>query len=139
MEFKLQPGDMVFLTQEYENFIRSRKRDIRIRYVNRIAKLEEIIDWDSEKGKRLKKAREMSGKWKELPIEDNRFIFSIYYPELIGRNNQQGVIERGVPFFSKNPENGKPFFIKAPLWLFQEMAKQCERFDIEWKNESELS
>jgi hypothetical protein len=131
----LCPGTLFFLTDAYDHYWSKRNPTKSIRFINRLAKLEEVIDWESEKGKQIKTARIKSGKWASLPLEDNRYIFSIYYPELLGRNGKPGVIERGVPLFSKDPESGKPFFVPVPDWLFKEIAKQCEKFGVEWKNE----
>ena len=136
MEPDIIAGDLVFLTRAFDEYMHSKNPDLPLCFINRLAKLEEIIDWRSKKGKMIKRARVKSGKWKGLPLEDNKYIFSIYYHELEGRNGQKGVIERGVPLFSRHPETKKPFFEKIPEWIFQEIARQCERFDIEMKNVS---
>lgn len=127
----IHPGDLVFLTQAYEQYMYRKKPDLKVSFVNRLAKLEEIIDWDSEKGQKIKKARVDSGKWKGLPLEDNRYLFSIYYHDLMGRGGKRGVIGRGVPMFSKDPETGADFFEKIPDWIYKEIRKQCERFEVE--------
>lgn len=127
-------GDLVYLTRAYEDHVRRSNPFMSARLENRIAKVEEIIDWDSEKGKKIKAARIQTGKWKDLPLEDNRYILSVYYPELIGRNGQEGVIERGVASFSKDPETGAPFFGVLPEWMFKEMASKCQELNIEWKS-----
>lgn len=126
----IQRGDLVFLTQAYEEYMYSKNPNLKVSLVNRIAKLEDTIDWESERGKTIKAARIRSGKWKDLPLEDNRFIFSIYYPELTGRNNRRGVVERGVPMFSCHPSTGAPFFEKIPDWLYKEIIKKCETFGV---------
>ena len=125
-----KPGCLVFLTQAYEEYRYKKNPDISTSFVNRLAKLEEVIDWDSEKGKIIKKARLDSGKWANLPLEDNRYIFSIYYPDLVSKKGKQGVVERGVPLFSKDPETGAPFFQVVPDWLYREILKQCEQFTV---------
>ena len=125
------PGDLFFLTQEYESYVYARNPKLKLSLVNRLAKLEEVIDWNSLKGKKIKALREQSGKWKGLPLEDNRYIFSIYYHDIDGRNDQKGVIERGVPLFSKDPKTEAPFFVKVPDWLFKEIIKKCENFDVQ--------
>jgi|GEM_PF-6639347 len=130
----VSPGDLVFLTQAYERYMYERNPHLRISFVNRIAKLEDIIDWESERGQKIKKARLESGKWKDLPLEDNKYIFSIYYHELVGRNGKFGVIERGVPLFSKDPKTGEAFFVKIPSWIYHEMQQKCETFDVELKD-----
>lgn len=127
----VKEGDLVFLTQAYEKFMYERNPRLRASLVNRLAKLEEIIDWKSPKGRKIKEARIKSGKWKGLPLEDNRYIFSVFYPDLIGRGGQKGVISRGVPLFSKDPVTGEPFFQKVPDWFYREITQQCERFDVE--------
>jgi hypothetical protein len=126
----IKTGDLVFLTQDYESYVFERNPRLKISIVNRLAKLEEIIDWESPKGKKLKSLREKSGKWKNLPLEDNRYIFSIYYHDLEGRGGKKGVIERGSPMFSKDPKTGAPFFIKVPDWLYKEIIRKCETFEI---------
>jgi len=127
----VKPGDLVFLTQEYESYIYARNPKLKLSMVNRIAKLEEVIDWDSPKGKKLKDLREKSGKWKDLPLEDNKYIFSVYYYDLEGRGGKSGVAERGVPMFSKDPKSGAPFFVKIPDWIFKEILRKCETFEIQ--------
>lgn len=128
---QIKPGDLVFLTQAYEKYMFEKNSKLKFSLVNRLAKLEEIIDWDSSKGKYIKEQRLKSGKWNNLPIEDNKYIFSIYYHDLKGRKGQAGVAERGVPMFSKNPESGEPFFIKVPDWIYREVVKKCETFNVE--------
>lgn len=128
------PGDLVFLTTHYNSYKHKKIKNLNVSYSNRLAKLEDIIDWDSDRGQKIKSARNKSGLWKNLSIEDNKYILSIYYPELIGRSGQKGIIERGVPMFLKDPGTEKPFFLKAPEWLYKEISKQCEKFNIEWKD-----
>jgi hypothetical protein len=132
-EEDIKPGDMVFLTKAYEDYFRQKNITSHIPIANRLAKLEEIIDWDSPKGQRIKEIRINSGKWAKLPLEDNRYIISIYYHELVGRKNQQGVIERGVPMFRYHPETKQAFFDKVPDWIFKEILKKCEVFQVELK------
>jgi len=126
-----KPGDLLFLTRAFEDFFRKKNPSSRISLANRIAKLEEIIDWGSEKGQKIKQARESSGKWEGLSIEDNKYIVSIYYHDLVGRNKERGVVERGVPLFRAHPVSGAPFFEKIPEWIYREIAKKCESFKID--------
>jgi len=102
----------------------------KIPLVNRLAKLEAIIDWESDSGKLVKKVRKESGKWLNLPSEDCKYIFSIYYHELKGRRGEVGVVERGVPLFSKDPKTELPFFVKVPEWILQQILKKCESFNV---------
>ena len=127
---EVMPGDLVFLTQEYENYVCKRNPKMTLGLVNRLAKLEEIIDWNSPKGKEIKELRLKSGKWDKLPLEDNKYMFSIFYHELIGRNNKPGVIAP-EPLFGKDPETGAPFFIKVPDWIYKEILKKCKTFEVE--------
>ena len=129
----LKPGDLVFLTQDYESYLYSRNPSLKLSIVNRIAKLEDIIDWNSDKGKKIKNLREKSGKWKDLPLEDSKYIFSVYYHDLEGRNGEVGVVERCMPMFSKDPKTGAPFFLKIPDWIFKEIMRKCETFEIQDK------
>jgi hypothetical protein len=128
-----KPGDLVFLTQEYERYVFERNPGIKVSLVNRIAKLEQVIDWESPSGQRIKEARLKSGKWKDLPLEDNKYIFSVYYHDLTGREGKKGVAERGVPMFSKDPKTGDPFFVKIPDWIYREIIKKCETFEVQEK------
>jgi len=131
MEIDIVPGDLVFLTQDYENYVYERNPKMKLSLVNRIAKLESIIDWDSPKGKTIKTARLKSGKWENLPLEDNKYLFSVYYHDLIGRKGKKGVIEKGVPLFSEDPKTKNPFFIKCPDWIYKEILKKCEEFEVQ--------
>lgn len=126
----MKPGELFFLTEAYEKYVYERNPDLRLRMVNRLAKLEEIIDWKSEKGQKIKQARIDSGKWNDLPLEDNKYLFSVYYHDLKGRNGQQGTVERGLPMFSKDPKTGEPFFVPVPDWEFREIMKECEKIYV---------
>lgn len=123
-------GDLVFLTEAYENFIMSHNPLLRVSLVNRLAKVEDIIDWDSDKGKRIKEARLKTGKWDNLPLEDCRYILSVFYHDLEGRNGKKGVIERGVCLFSVDPKTKKSFFQKVPDWVYQEIMKKAVQFEV---------
>lgn len=127
----MEAGDLFFLTQAYERYVFERNPHLAVSLVNRLARLEEIIDWDSEKGKRIKAERLKTNKWDELPLEDSRYVFSVYYHDLIGRNGKRGVIQPGVCLFSKDPKTGEPFFEKVPDWLYKEIMKKCKTFEIE--------
>ena len=130
----LKPGDLVFLTSAYDDYIHKRTPDLKISMVNRLAKLEEIIDWGSEKGKIIKAARQKSGKWDNLPLEDNKWVFSVFHHELTGRKNQPGVIARGVCIFSADPATGDKFFQKIPDWIYKEISKKCFTFGVSLKD-----
>lgn len=127
----MKPGDLVILTKAYENYVLKTHPGLRVSLANRLAKLEEIIDWDSDKGKKIKELRLKSGNWKDLPLEDNRYMVSIFFPELMGRKGQRGVVQRGQPMFSRDPETEAPFFIPVPGWMYREIAKKCEEFDVD--------
>ena len=129
----IKPGDLVFLTQEYESYIYERNPKLKIGMVNRLAKLEDIIDWDSPKGKKIKELRLKTNKWKDLPLEDCRYLFSVYYHDIEGRDGKSGVAERGVCLFNKNPKTGAPFFVKVPDWIYREINKKCETFTVQDK------
>lgn len=136
----VEAGDLVFLTQEYENYVYERNprmtvpteyRPGNVKLVNRLAKIEEIIDWNSPNGIKIKEKRIKSGKWVNLPLEDCKFIISIYYHDLMGREGESGVAQRGQPMFEKNPTTGAPFFVKVPAWIYREIVKKCETFKIQ--------
>lgn len=131
MDEKIKPGDLLFLTDAFHNYIHRKFPSSTIVLVNRLAKLEEIINWNSVKGKRIKEARLKSGKWKDLPLEENKYILSVYYHDLVGRKGEKGVAERGVAMFRFDPKTGKPFFIKVPDWIYKEIVKKCEKFRVE--------
>lgn len=135
MSDDIKCGDLLFLTGAFNTYFHEKHKNSKIVLTNRIAKLEEIIDWDSPKGKAIKTARVKSGKWKNLPIEENKYIISIYYHELVGRNSERGVVERGVPMFRTHPKTGVPFFEKIPDWIYKEIIKKCEEFDVELEDE----
>lgn len=137
MDENIKPGDLVFLTTAFENYIREKHPKTGIPLVNRLAKVEEIIDWNSEKGKKIKEVREKSGKWKDLSIEDSKYILSIYYHDLKGRKGQYGVVERGVSMFKNHPKTGNSFFEKIPDWIFKLIMEKCETFDVELKDDNE--
>ena len=127
----IQPGDLVFLTKSYDDYFHRKHPEAKIFLVNRIARLEEIIDWESPKGQKIKQARVLSGKWRDLSIEENRYILSIYYHELVGRKGQKGVAERGISMFRFHPQTKEALFEKIPDWIYKEIMKKCEEFKIE--------
>jgi hypothetical protein len=130
----LKPGDLLFLTGAYNSYLHTKNPNMTVIATNRLAKLEEIIDWESPKGKMIKEMRIKTGKWKDLPLEENKYIVSIYYHELTGRKGERGVVERGVSMFQFHPKNPKvAFFEKCPDWIYKEILKQCEVFDVELK------
>ena len=136
-------GDLVFLTQAYENYLYERNpkltiptelRPAGIKFANRMAKIEDIIDWNSPKGKKVRELRVKSGKWKALPMDDCKFLVSTYFYELKGRKGEQGVAERGQPMFSRDPDTGAQFFVKVPDWIYKELIKKCETFEVQDKD-----
>ena len=140
----ISAGDLVHLTKAYEAYLKSKHPFMSVQLENRIAKIEEIIDWGSEKGQKIKAARIKTQKWGKLPLEDNKYILSVYYPELQGRSGQRGVIDRGVPSFSKDPKSGAAFFSKIseisedflselPGWMSKDIKARCKELKIEWK------
>jgi hypothetical protein len=131
MDFKT--GDLVFLTEAYERYVSERNPTIKVRLVNRLAKIEDIIDWSSPKGQKIREARLKSGKWDNLVIEDNKYILSVYYHDLTGRKGQPGVIERGVPLFEKDPKTQAPFFVRVPEWIYKIIQEKCAQFDVQEK------
>ena len=135
MEDKIKPGDLLFLTEAFHKYIGKKFPDSKVILINRLAKLEEIIDWNSVKGKRIKAARIKSGKWKDLPLEENKYIISVYYHDLVGRKGEKGVAERGVAMFRYSPKTEKPFFTKVPDWIYKEIIKKCEIFRVELEEE----
>lgn len=135
MDNEFKPGDLLLLTGAFNAYFHKKHKNSKIVLTNRLAKLEEIIDWDSEKGRMIKAARIKSGKWKNLPLEENKYIISIFYHDLSGRDGQRGVVERGVAMFQGHPETGTPFFDKIPNWLYKEIMKKCEEFDVELKED----
>lgn len=136
MDEDIKSGDLLFLTETFNDYIHEKHPSSKIILTYRLAKLEEIIDWDSDKGKKIKAARILSGKWKDLPLEENKYIVSVYYHDLIGRKGEKGVAERGVAMFRFHPKTGAPFFEKVPDWIYKEIMKECEKFDVELKEES---
>jgi hypothetical protein len=133
----LKPGDLLFLTKAYNDYLHQKNPQMVVIATNRLAKLEEIIDWKSPKGKLIKDLRIKSGKWKGLPLEENKYIVSVYYHDIAGRKGERGVVERGVSMFQFHPKNPKvAFFEKAPDWIYKEIMKQCETFNVELKKDS---
>jgi len=127
----MKPGDLFFLTKHFDAYMRKKHPTLSVLLTNRIAKLEEIIDWNTEKGRNIRLVREKTGKWKDLNQDDCKYVMSIFYHDLRGRNGQPGVIERGVAMFQNDPETGQPFFEPMPDWVFKEIMKKCEIFKVE--------
>lgn len=128
-------GDLVFLTQAYERWMYDRNPQLKLSFVNRLARIEDIIDWSSSKGRKIKDMRVRSGKWDDLPLEDNKYILSIFYHDVEGRQKQQGVVESGVPSFSKYPGTDEPMFVKVPKWIFEMLMTECQKFDVEIRDD----
>jgi len=129
----LKPGDLLFLTETYDKYVREKYPNLKIILTNRLAKLEGIIDWASARGKTIKEAREKSGKWDNLPIEACKYLVTIYYYDIKGRKGQSGVAERCVPLFMDHPETKKPFFYKVPDWVYKDIINKCQNFSVHLK------
>jgi hypothetical protein len=130
-EDEFRPGDLVFLTKAYEDYIKRKNPKLSISLVNRLAKIEEIIDWESDNGKKIKEAREKSGKWKNLIIEDNKYLLSIYYHDVDNKfNGKRGIIECTPMFLYQPGDNSKVFFEKVPDWVYEEIQRKCRNFDV---------
>jgi len=136
MSSDIRAGDIVYLTKAYDEFVRAKNPYLPTILTNKLAKVEEIIDWGTEKGRTIKEARLKSGKWKGLNQDDCRYMLSVYHPDMPGRNGQPGVVERGSPMFERHPETGEPFFIRVPGWYHEELMRQCLNFDVKKKNVS---
>lgn len=135
MSTDFQQGDLVFLTEAYERYMYERNPKVQISFVNRLARIEDVIDWDSPRGQKIKDLRMKSGKWEGLPLEDNKYLLSIFYHDLKGRGGQQGVIEQSVPSFSRHPKTGDPLFVKIPDWIYKYLMSKCQTFDVETRED----
>jgi hypothetical protein len=130
-DLTIHPGDLVILSQAYERYAYERHPSLKVSLVNRLAKVEDVIDWDSDRGKKIEEARIKSGRWKDYSAEamaDNRYILSIYYPEMKGATGKP-VVET-APMFSKDPKTGASFFSKVPDWLYKAIMAKCQTFIV---------
>jgi hypothetical protein len=128
---EIKPGDLVYLTRHFDVYMRRKGPKVDVIYSNRIGKLEEILDWESEKGRLIKQGRINSGKWTGLPMDSCKYLVTVYYPELIGRKGEKGVIEPCVPMFRYHPKTEEPFFEKLPDWFFNALVKAPVTFNVE--------
>jgi len=123
------PGDLVFFTVVYDIWLHKRNPTHHHVMANRLARLEQIIDWDSETGKVIAEARKSHMRsWVGLDPLQCKYIFTVYYPELPGRDGKSGAIACGVPMFAEHPVSKKPFFIPVPEWLSKQLIKPLDQF-----------
>ena len=79
-EFKV--GDVVFLTMAGHDYLARNKKDFTVPTSGRIAKILEIMDWGSEKGKGILAERKKTPYWTTKNSIDYKYLLLIYYPEL---------------------------------------------------------
>lgn len=79
-EFKA--GDVVFLTMAGHDYVARNKKDFNIPTSGRIAKILEVIDWKSARGKKLLAERKKLPMWSNKNVVDFKYVLLIYYPEL---------------------------------------------------------
>lgn len=77
-----QVGDVVFLTMAGHDFISRNKKDFNIPTSGRIAKILEIMDWNSERGKKVLAERKKVPMWIGKVAEDYKYVLLVYYPDL---------------------------------------------------------
>ena len=103
-------GDLVFLTMAAHDWLCRKNKDFSVPFSGRIARIMEVIDWESEVGKEILEKRELSGKWGEYRTEDFKYVIEVYLPE-IQTSTGDGVAQPQVfPLMHPN----KP---KSPLFV----------------------
>jgi hypothetical protein len=75
-------GDVVFLTMAGHDYVARNKKDFNIPTSGRIAKILEVIDWKSARGKKLLAERKKLPMWANKNVVDFKYVLMIYYPDL---------------------------------------------------------
>lgn len=75
-------GDVVFLTMAGHDYVSRNKKDFNIPTSGRIAKILEVIDWKSARGKKLLAERKKLPMWSNKNVVDYKYVLMIYYPDL---------------------------------------------------------
>lgn len=75
-------GDVVFLTMAGHDYVSRNKKDFNIPTSGRIAKIIEVLDWKSARGKKLLAERKKLPAWSNKNVVDYKYVLMIYYPDL---------------------------------------------------------
>ena len=78
----LKVGDVVYITMAGQDFIARNKPDFSVNIAGRLARIHDIYDWKTPRGKSLLAERAKSPKWVNLKSEDYKYVLVIYYPDL---------------------------------------------------------
>lgn len=117
-------GSLVFLTINFDAWLKRTNPKFNIPMANRMAKVIKVFDWKTEEGKILLKMRQDSGKWGKLNPEDFKYILKIFYPDLITQGSKKAgmVAEEVCPMFI--PGTKAMMFDKVPDWMIKDIVKK---------------
>lgn len=110
-------GDVVFLTMAGHDFLSRNKKEFNIPTSGRIARILEILDWKSERGKKILADRKKLPMWANKNAQDYKYVLMIYYPDL--SNDESDGIALPEIFPQYHPLADK----NTPIPLFEKWNK----------------
>ena len=81
-------GDVVYVTMSGHDFITRNRPEFNVNIAGRMARVHDIYDWKSTRGKKILAERAKLPKWKDRISEDYKYVLVIYYPELKKEDTQ---------------------------------------------------
>ena len=128
---KFKVGDLVFFTRAAELWMRETRPTSPVGFITgKLARVAEVIDWESERGRTIKASRDKLEKWSTIPnADDYRFVLDIFFPEMPSGEEQGAfglVLPDVVPEFFSNVEGSEdplPLFLKTTN-TFQERLQK---------------
>lgn len=87
----IKENDLVFLTMSAHAWICRNNASFSIPYSGRFARVIKVLDWDTEEGKAVLRARTdgaFAGKWGEYDVRDFKYILDVYLPEMYAKESK---------------------------------------------------
>lgn len=134
IEKTLKEGMLVVLTRHLDMWYKQLTSEFNVQIANRLGKIVKIIDWDTDEGKIILKAREETGKWNNLDSKSFKYVVKIFYPELVIKSSNKVMIEEVLPL--RFPGTEALFFFPVPKWMSTELVKNAKKqtFSVVEKN-----
>lgn len=137
MSEKYREGDIVYVTLAGQDYLaRNRSQEFNISVYGRLAKILEIYDWESERGKGILEERKKHFTWSKLKSEDFKYVLLIFAPELLAPDDKS---KKGIAFpelfaeFHPMQEKKVPMFRKWDPILLRTAFEGCADFELKEK------
>lgn len=122
MAKNFKEGDLVFITSAGQHFLGRNKAAFNINVSGRLAKVLEIYDWKSDRGKEIlsRRKKEHPEVWADKKSKDYKYVITIFYPELSKDNIEGLAVPELFTEFHPHAEGKVPLFKKWDPELLEE-------------------